>query len=280
MVVFKQQLDKLEDFIKTWGKDAFIKLDYFPQYGRYPCLEILIESYLIELVFRYYDDEDRNEIRTSFYLNTEEVSRQFVLKKNLPANDFSGFLKFRGGHYSCSVTYSNWADTIISFVKAVEKETDTFLQMVESSCPFNKDGTHRFKEWRNYAKVEISYVENNELIQGVKKGEMVSGSHVVGSNGSFFKWYPRTYVIKYTVDQIACEKPIKKTFMYEVDSFLRELKERMGYSNMPYQLLNSKFPDKIEVVTKEMDKEPECRTFYPVGYNNDWIEFLKQTLIL
>ena len=273
------QLIKLHDFINSWDKDNLIKLDYYPDsYKKYPCVDILLESYIVELVFKYYDDENRNEIQTRFYLNAEEVSRQFVLKKTLPANHFSTFLKFRGDHYSYSVTYSNWADMIIDFVMAVEKEKDTFLRLVESSCPFYKDGTHKFKEWRNQAKVEISYVENTDHKQGVKNGEIVSGSHVNGSNGSFCKWYPRTYVIKYTVDKMGCEKPIKHTYNYDADSFLRELKEKMGYSNMPYKLLSSKFPNRIEVLTREMDKEPESRTFYPVEYNNDWIEFLKQTL--
>lgn len=270
---------KLHNFINSWDNNNLIKLDYYPKsYKKYPCVEILLESYIVELVFKYYDDENGNEIQTRFYLNTEEVSRQFVLKKNLPANHFTTFLKFRGDHYSYSVTYSNWADMIIDFVMAVEKETDSFLRLVESSCPFNKDGTHKFKEWKSLAKVEISYVENNELIQGLKNGEMLSGSHVVGSNGSFFKWNPRTYVIKYTVDKMGCEKPIIHTYIYDADSFLREFKERLGYSNMPYDFLNSKFQEKIEVVTKEMDKDPEDRMFYPVRYNNDWIEFLKHTL--
>jgi hypothetical protein len=270
---------KLHSFINSWDKNNLIKLDYYPKsYTKYPCVEILLESYIVELVFKYYDDENRNEIQTKFYLNTEEVSRQFVLKRILSTNHFTTFLKFRGDRYSCSVTYSNWADTIIDFVMAVEKETDSFLQLVESSCPFYKDGTHKFKEWKNQAKVEISYVKNEELKQGVKNGEMIPGSHVVGSNGSFFIRYPRTYVIKYTVDKMGCEKPIRHTYIYNADSFLRELKDRMGYSNMPYKLLNSKFPVRIEVVTRDMDKDPECRTFYPVEYNNDWIEFLKQTI--
>ena len=275
---FRQQLIVLKNFINTWKKDELMKLDYIDLDGKYPSVDLLLDSYFVELVFRYYDDEVRNEIQTRFYLDTEKGSRQFVLKNGLLSNHFSDFLKFKGEHYSYGVTYSNWADSIIEFIKAVGNETDTFLQLIESSCPFYKDGTHKFKEWKSNAKVEISYVENNELIQGLKNGEMLSGSHVVGSNGSFFKWNPRTYVIKYTVDKMGCEKPLRHTYIYDADSFLRELKDRMGYSNMPYDFLNSKFQEKIEVVTKEMDKDPEARVFYPMEFNNDWIEFLKQKL--
>lgn len=275
---FRQQLIVLKNFINTWKKDELMKLDYIDLDGKYPSVDLLLDSYFVELVFRYYDDEVRNEIQTRFYLDTEKGSRQFVLKNGLLSNHFSDFLKFKGEHYSYGVTYSNWADSIIEFIKAVGNETDTFLQLIESSCPFYKDGTHKFKEWKSNAKVEISYVENNELIQGLKNGEMLSGSHVVGSNGSFFKWNPRTYVIKYTVDKMGCEKPLRHTYIYDADFFLREFKERLGYSKMPYDFLNSKFQEKIEVVTKEMDKDPEARVFYPMEFNNDWIEFLKQKL--
>ena len=274
---FRQQLIILKDFINTWKKDELMELDYIELYGKYPCVDLLLESYIVELVFKYYDDEGGNEIQTRFYLDTEKGSRQFVLNKALLSNHFSDFLKFKGEHYSYGVTYSNWADSVIDFIETVGKETSAFLQLIKSSCPYNIDGTHKFKEWKSHAKVEISYVENNELIQGLKNGEMLSGSHVVGSNGSFFKWNPRTYVIKYTVDKMGCEKPLRHTYIYDADSFLREFKERLGYSNMPYELLNSKLIDKIEVVTKEMDKNPEDRAFCPVRYNNDWIEFLKQT---
>ena len=76
---------------------------------------------------------------------------------------------------------------------------------------------------------------------------------------------------------MACEKPMRHTYIIDADSYLRGLLERMGRSKMPYDILNSQLNTKIMVITRDMNKAPEDRLFYPVDYKYNWIEFLNQT---
>ena len=268
---FMSQIEKLKDFINSWNKNDLIRLEYTDSYVNNVGVELYVDRFLIATMFA------GREIQTSFYLTLPGPTKPFVLKKNIPDNHYSLLQIFKGDHYSQRATNDNWADIIINFIKAISEDFEKFVKMCESSCPFNKDGTHKFKEWKTFAKVEISYEASTELVQGVKRGENVSGSHVVGGNGSYRIWGKGEYVIQYTVDRMACEKPMRHTYTIEADSYLRELLERMGRSRMPYDILNSKLNTKIAVVTRDMNKNPEDRVFYPIDYNYNWIEFLNQT---
>ena len=269
----EQQQKKLVEFVKSWGKESIIKLEYIEPYG----LTLFFDDYVMELVYKPVDIIEKNEIRTKFYLNANGMFKQFVLKKNLPDNHYSLLQKLKSDHYTQHATYDNWADLMIKFIKAISEDCVKFVKMCELSCPFNKDGTHRFKEWRTFAKVEISYIENTGVAQGLKKGEILSGSHVYGGNGSYRYINPRTYILKCTVDSMACEKPMRHTYIIDADSYLRGLLERMGRSKMPYDILNSQLNTKIMVIPRDMNKAPEDRLFYPVDYKYNWIEFLNQT---
>lgn len=273
---FSNQYTRLRDFINSYDHQL-IKLEYIEPYGNSIGVDIFVERFVLEITFKPSEDVNQNEIRSKFFLNVNGFFKPFVLKKEFSQNSFENLKRFRRDYYIQSVTLSNWADTIIDAIKAIENETEKFLQICEQSCPFNKDGTHKYKSWKTFAKVEVSFVENTELVQGIKKDEFVAGSHVVGGNGSFRYWDKRTYVLKYTVDRLACEKPLKFTKEVDADEYLRALKERVGRKNLPYELLNSKLNEKIEVITTEMDEEPEARTFYPVDYDHDWLKFLDES---
>ena len=273
---FSNQYTRLRDFINSYDHQL-IKLEYIEPYGNSIGVDIFVERFVLEITFKPSEDENQNEVRSKFFLNVDGFFKQFVLKKEFSQNGFENLKKFRRDYYIQSVTLSNWADTIIDAIKAIENETEKFLQICEQSCPFNKDGTHKYKSWKTFAKVEVSFVENTELVQGIKKDEFVAGSHVVGSNGSFRYWDKRTYVLKYTVDRLACEKPLKFTKEVDADEYLRALKERVGRKNLPYELLNSKLNEKIGVITTDMNKDPEDRDFYPVDYNHDWLKFLDES---
>ena len=213
---FSDQYTRLRDFINSYDHQL-IKLEYIEPYGNSIGVDIYVERFVLEITFKPSEDVKQNEIRSKFFLNVNGFFKPFVLKKEFSQNGFENLKRFRRDYYIQSVTLSNWADTIIDAIKAVENETEKFLQICEQSCPFNKDGTHKYKSWKTFAKVEVSFVENTELVQGIKKDEFVAGSHVVGSNGSFRYWDKRTYVLKYTVDRLACEKPLKFTKEVDVD---------------------------------------------------------------
>ena len=273
---FSNQYTKLRDFINSYDHQL-IKLEYIEPYGNSIGVDIFVERFVLEITFKPSEDENQNEVRSKFFLNVNGFFKQFVLKIEFSQNGFENLKKFRRDYYVQSVTLSNWADTIIDAIKAIENETEKFLQICEQSCPFNKDGSHKYRSWKTLAKVEISYEENIELVQGVKKNEIVVGSHVVGSNGSYIRWDKRKYVLSYTVDKLGCEAPYKYTKTKDVDEYLRALLERLGRQKLPYSILNSKLSEKIEVITTEMDEEPEARTFYPVDYNHDWLKFLDES---
>ena len=273
---FSNQYTRLRDFINSYDHQL-IKLEYIEPYGNSIGVDIYVERFVLEITFKPSEDVNQNEIRSKFFLNVNGFFKPFVLKKEFSQNGFENLKRFRRDYYIQSITLSNWADTIIDAIKAIENETEKFLQICEQSCPFNKDGTHKYKSWKTFAKVEVSFVENTELVQGIKKDEFVAGSHVVGGNGSFRYWDKRTYVLKYTVDRLACEKPLKFTKEVDADEYLRALKERVGRKNLPYELLNSKLNEKIAVITTDMDKDPEVRDFYPVDYDHDWLKFLDES---
>ena len=273
---FSNQYTSLRDFINSYDHQL-IKLEYIEPYGNSIGVDIFVERFVLEITFKPSEDVNQNEIRSKFFLNVDGFFKQFVLKKEFSQNSFENLKRFRRDYYIQSATLSNWADTIIDAIKAIENETEKFLHICEQSCPFNKDGTHKYKSWKTVAKVEVSFVENTELVQGIKKDEFVAGSHVVGGNGSFRYWDKRTYVLKCTVDRLACEKPLKFTKEVDVDEYLRALKERVGRKNLPYELLNSKLNEKIAVITTDMDKDPEDRDFYPVDYDHDWLKFLDES---
>ena len=271
----KSQLEIFGEFINSWSNKD-INLLYNKSFGKFHCVYVYVDCYVIEIV--YINTIEKNEIRTLFYINVNESLKQFVLKKKLCDIRFQNLQRFRRDYYVQSVTDENWADNFIKTIKSIEENKILFLQICDSSCPFYKDGSHKFKSWKTFAKVEISYEENTGVAQGYKNGEEPFGSHVVGGNGSFRYWEKGNYVIKYTVDKMAYEKPIKWTFSVDADSFLRELLSRLGRTKMPYKMFNSKLTNKIEVITYEMDKDPDERVFYPVEYNNNWIEYIKQAL--
>ena len=273
---FFNQFTRLKVFVNSYNHQL-IKVEYIEPFGNSIGVDIFVERFVLEITFKPSEDENHNEIRSKLFLNVNGYFKQFVLYKEFSQNSFENLKRFRRDFYVQSVTLSNWADAIIVAIKEIENETERFLQICEQSCPLNKDGSNKFKSWKTLAKVEVSFVENTELVQGIKKDEIVAGSHIVGGNGSFRYWDKRTYVLKYTVDRLAYEKPLKYTKEVDVDEYLRAFKERVDRKNLPYELLNSKLSEKIAVITTDMDKDPEDRDFYPVDYDRDWQRFLDES---
>lgn len=155
-------------------------------------------------------------------------------------------------------------------------DKNIFLRMCRLSCPFNDDGSHKFKSWKNSAKVKITRAEDNPLVQGVKGGAVPSGGHVVGGNGSFRVFNRGDYGIEYTVERLASEEPRRGEPQFvDADEYLWGLMTRMGRERMPHELLNSKLPERLEVITYDMNVEPSLREFVPVDYDESWQNLLE-----
>ena len=272
----RQQYNLFHNYVLDNCQAGLVKLEYIEPYGKSYGVYIKVDNYVMELVFKPMEEPEKNEVRTRFYIDVEGSYKSFMIKKDAIPSTYSHILHRRRDYYPTSVRWDNWGMVIINAIKNVVNNPHDFLQMCQSSCPFYNDGTHKYKFWKTYAKVEISYIENTGVIQGIKKGEYPVGPNLHGGNGSYRYSEPRTYIIKYTVDKLSIEKPYRRVFSYDANTYLRELKDHLGKTQLPYKMLNSKLPNNIEVITWDMNKEPEERAFSPVEYNHDWLQLLKE----
>ena len=60
------------------------------------------------------------------------------------------------------------------------------------------------------------------------------------------------------------------------DAYLRQLMDKLGRKQMPYAMLNSKLPKRIEVITFDMNEDPGNRSFVPVQYEGSWLKLLQE----
>ena len=277
------QLDNLKKFVEEHTNENGVIVDYFDAYGKYPCLHVSIDKYVFEMNYRQNEKIERNEIRTNVYYHyfdkeEREDFKCFMIRKDAVPNGLDIFAKSRSDYHYMPVSRSDWADKMISAVNWVRNNRGSFIKMCKVSSPYNDDGTHKFKFWKNFAKVEFVRIGDDKLVQGIKGGETPAGGHFVGGNGSFMVFNKGEYGLQYIVERLAGEKPRRgyPTFV-EMDEYLRQLRDRLGYSRkMPLDLLNSRLPDRIEVITHEMDKRPEEREFVPVGHNGSWDTFVQE----
>ena len=276
----RQQYNLFHDYVLGNSKSEFVDLEYIEPYGNSFGVYLKVDKFVMELIFKPMDEPEKNEVRTKFYLDVNGLYKSFMIRKENKPNEYGFILNKRRDYYPTSVRWENWGDVVIKAIKAVEENPQRFLLMCEASCPYNNDGTHKFKFWKTKAKVEVSYDANTGIIQGVKNGETPSGTHVVDGNGSFRFFEKGDYVLKVTLDCLAGEKPIKHDCFIDVDAFIRQLKEIKGWGrNLPYKKVNELLKEKVEVITYDMDKEPFERAFYPIDFNGSWITYLKDKLI-
>ena len=212
-----------------------------------------------------------SEIRTWFYFNT----KPFMLKNKEP---FAFIEKSRGDYYIKCVSDFNWGTAFKDILNQMKSNYDVLLKTCAESCAYNPDGTPKYKQWKNFAKIKVVRLPNDILIQGVKNGEIPFGSHVVGGNGSFRIFEKGDYAIEYTVDRVSLELPIRHSHWVDVDSYIRELKDKKGWRKLPYDLINSKLPSKVAVITYNMDEDPREREFIPIEYGGSWLQLLKDSL--
>lgn len=279
--LFYSEKESLEAFAEKHQYEEGVEVLYYDSFGKFPCLRVTFGQYIFEMDFRPQNDATRNEIRTCIYYasgeDTLQRTRRFLIKRETVPSDLQVFARTRSNYHFLPVSLSDWAEEMISTVSVVRSNPAAFLRMCRLSCPFNEDGTHKFKSWKNFAKVRIIREENNPLVQGLKGGEVPSGSHVVGGNGSFRVFNKGEYGIEYMVERIAGEEPLRGAPRFVgADEYLRGLMARLGRQRMPYDLLNSKLPQRLEVITYDMNLDPYQREFVPVGYDESWQKFLEE----
>ena len=272
----RQQYNLFHDYVLGNSKSALVELEYVKPYGNSYGVYVKVNRYVMEMVFKPVQEPKKNEIRTKFYFDVDGIYKPFMIRKDSVPADYGIIQNRRWDYYPTSVRWDNWGDLAIKAIDTVKNDPQRFLLMCDSSCPYNNDGTHKFKSWKTKAKVEVSYDANTGIIQGVKNGETPSGAHIIGGNGSFRFYAKGDYVLKVTLDSLAGEKPIKHDCFIDVDGFMRQLKETKGWGrNLPYKKVNELLCEKVEVITYDMDKDPFERAFYPVDYEGSWITFLE-----
>ena len=279
----KLQRNLLVKFAKEHANENDVAVEYYDSFGKYPCLSVAVGQFIFEMDYRPQDDPTKNEIRTKiFYIYIDKAGYQrskcFMIKRDAAPAECGVFAKVRSDYHVIPVTYSTWADKMMETVMAIRDNREQFLKLCKLSCPYNEDGSHRFKSWKSNAKVEIIRVEDNPLIQGLKGGETPTGAHVVGGCGSFRVFNKGDYGLRYTIEILSGEKPLRGVQKFvPFDQYLRAIRDKLGYSrSMPYKVLNAKLPERLEVITYDMDKDPEERDFVPVGYDGSWQVFLQE----
>lgn len=273
----RDQYNLLHDYVTNHRDSEFVGLEFIEPYGNSYGVYIKVDKYIMELVFKPMNEPEKNEVRTKFYLDVDGLYKQFMIKKELIPSNYENLQQKRRDYYPTNTNWGNWGNLIIKTIKAVENKPQGFLQICESSCPFNNNGTHKYKSWRTKAKVEVTYEANTGIIQGIKNGGTPPGAHIAGGNGSFRFNEKGDYVLKVTVDCLAVEKPIRHDCYFNIDTIIRQLKEAKKWGrNLPYQKVNEPLNEKVEVITYDMDKEPFERSFYPIEYGGNWITFLEE----
>ena len=272
----RQQYNLFHDYVLGNSNSDFVELEYIEPYGNSYGVYIKVYKYVMEIVFKPIEEPKKNEIRTKFYFDVDGIYKPFMIRKESVPAEYDFIQNKRRDYYPTSVKWDNWGDIVIKVIDMIKNDPQRFLLMCEASCPYNNDGTHKFKSWKTKAKVEVSYDANTGIIQGVKNGETPSGTHVVGGNGSFRFFEKGNYVLKVTLDCLAGEKPVKHDCYIDIDAFMRQLKEEKEWGrNLPYKKVNELLSEKVEVITYDMDKEPFERAFYPVEYDGSWSKYLE-----
>lgn len=272
VIEYHKKLQKIKDFGKQLPKDGNITAEYFHPYGKpyNHCIHINVEHFGVEMTFFDGSLGEKRYINTCLYYLTGDRSRPFVIVKGKCPDMFPSFQRIHKGSHSLEVKPDEWMDRMLGIAESIASHKDEFIRMCQDSCPFKEDGTHKYANWKTTAKLEISSVSENELLQGFKNGGTPSGCKFTGSNGSFVAFSQR-YVLRTTLKCLSGEVPVSDYVRdIDMDEYLRALRDKLGKRQLPYGVLNSKLPQEIEVITTDMEEEPEDRIFKPCSYNGSW----------
>ena len=139
----RQQYTLFHDYVLNNAKSGLVELEYTEPFGNSYGVEIKVGNYVMELVYRPMDKPERNEVRTKFYMDVNGLYKAFMIKKEAIPVDYDVLQRKRKDYYPTSVRFANWGELIIRTIKTVISKPQGFVQMCQSSCPYNNDSTHK-----------------------------------------------------------------------------------------------------------------------------------------
>jgi hypothetical protein len=136
----RQQYNLFHDYVLGNSKSGFVELEYTEPCGNSYGVYIKVGSFVMEMVHKPVDEPQKNEVRTKFYLDVKGLYKPFMLRKGDIPSEYANLQRKRRDHFYTSVRWDNWGNLIISTIKTVMHNPQGFIQMCQSSCPFNYDG--------------------------------------------------------------------------------------------------------------------------------------------
>ena len=135
----RQQYNLFHDFVLENKQLGPIELEYFEPYGNSFGVYVKVDKYVMEIVYKPMEEPEKNEIRTKFYLDVDDLHKPFMIKKEAKPSEYGFIQNKRRDYYPTSVRWENWGDVVNKAIKAVKDNPQRFLLMCESSCPYKSE---------------------------------------------------------------------------------------------------------------------------------------------
>lgn len=273
-----ERLQDVDNVFREYLDDENVTIDYNQPYNDYNHeLRVRIEPFEMSISFFPPREGKPTVLATHMFVWCEgDHPHPFMISRKHALDIFPHLAVTRGDAHVLRLDdeYS-WPDRMIELARTVLSNRDKFLSMCFASCPYNiKDNTHKFRDWKTTATLEIVSEPNVQLVQGLKGGETPGGRYT-GGNGSFVTFGRCQYQLRCTLAKLSVEKPVRGHSIYfDIDVYIRAMMARMGWKKLRYELLNSRLPKDVEVITTEMNADAESRMFYPCGYEGNWLKLL------
>jgi len=152
----RQQYNLFHDYVLgNNSKSGAVDLEYIEPHGNSYGVYVKVDKYAMEIAFKPMEEPKKNEIRTKLYIDIDGIYKPFMIRKEFVPAEYAIIQNKQRDYYSTPARWDNWGDIAIKAIEIVKNDTQGFLQMCESSCPYNKDGTHKLKSWKTNAKDSV-----------------------------------------------------------------------------------------------------------------------------
>jgi hypothetical protein len=129
----RQQYNLFHDYVLNNAKSGVVELKYTEPNNNSYGVEVKVENYIMELVYKPVDLPEKNEVRTKFYMDVDGLYKTFMIKKEFIPGSYAILHHKRRDYYYASVIWDDWGDLIINTIKKVKSNPQEFLQMCQSS---------------------------------------------------------------------------------------------------------------------------------------------------